>query len=55
MTHTEAMARVLARSEIQIKTDKAGRQFAQYFCRPANRWIRVGLVEAQFALAQQEA
>ena len=53
MTYEAAMTQVLARSEIQIKTDNAGRPFAQYYSRRAGRWIRVAMADAQIALAAQ--
>ena len=53
MTYETARTNILARSEIQIKTDKKGREFAQYFSRAAHRWIRIGTDEARIALAAQ--
>jgi len=53
MTYETARTAILARSEIQIKTDKKGREFAQYFSRAAHRWIRIGTDEARMALAAQ--
>lgn len=54
MTYEEAHAAILARSTIQIRTDRKGREFAQYWSMRAARWIRCGLEEAKLALASQE-
>jgi hypothetical protein len=43
----------IIRSEIQIKADRKGQQFAQYFSRPAHRWIRISMADARVALAMQ--
>lgn len=53
MTLEQAQANVLARSTIQVRTDKAGREFAQYWSMRAARWIRCGINEAKIALAAQ--
>lgn len=53
LTLEQAQANILARSEIQIRTDKKGREFAQYYCRRAMRWIRCGLDAAKIAKAAQ--
>lgn len=43
----------IIRSEIQIKADRKGRPFAQYFSRAAHRWIRISMTDAKVALAMQ--
>jgi hypothetical protein len=43
----------IIRSEVQIKADCKGRQFAHYFSRPAHRWIRISMADAKVALAIQ--
>lgn len=55
MTYEQALANILARSEIQIRTDKKGREFAQYYSMKAMRWIRCPIADAKIALASQEA
>ena len=39
---------------VEIKTDRKGREFAQYYSRAAGRWIRCGLADAKLALAMVE-
>lgn len=48
-SHAEVQARILARSDIQIRTDRKGRKLAQYWSGPAMRWIRCGVAEAKLA------
>lgn len=55
MTYEQAFANILARSTIQIRTDKKGREFAQYWSMRAARWIRCSINEAKIALAAQAA
>lgn len=55
MTYEQAFANILARSTIQIRSDKAGREFAQYYSMRAGRWIRCPIADAKIALASQEA
>jgi hypothetical protein len=52
-TIEQVQAAILARSTIEIRTDKKGREFAQYYCRRAMRWIRCSLDAAKIAVAAQ--
>lgn len=47
------MSIALKTAAIEIRTDKAGREFAQYWCRGAMRWIRMSLIEAKAILAER--
>ena len=49
----KAFAAYLAKAAIEIKTDRKGREFAQYYCRRGMRWIRISLIEAKAAIAAQ--
>ena len=40
---------------IEIKTDRKGRRFAQYFSMKCLRWFRMPLDVAEMALAMQAA
>lgn len=41
----------LSNLAIEIRTDRAGREFAQYWSMGAMRWIRMGLADAKLELA----
>lgn len=43
----------LMNAAIEFKTDKAGRQYAQYFSRPNFRWIRLSMDDANAVLSMR--
>lgn len=41
----------MTNAAIEIRTDRLGREFAQYYSMKAMRWIRMNLDEAKLILA----
>lgn len=44
----------LSNLAIEVRTDRAGREFAQYWSMKAMRWIRMSLAEAKLELAGRQ-